>query len=69
MKNGEVITIYLPIFEEKLAKLEARGLGDTVLMCQMGLPQREVYADRCAAGRAPTTLLRAGVHTCTQDHE
>ena len=30
MKNGEVITIYLPIFEEKLAKLEAKGLGDTV---------------------------------------
>jgi hypothetical protein len=30
MKNGEVITIYLPIFEEKLAKLEARDLGDTV---------------------------------------
>ena len=30
MKNGEVITIYLPIFEEKLAKLEARDLGDTI---------------------------------------
>ena len=28
--NGEIITIYLPIFEEKLARLEARGLGDTV---------------------------------------
>lgn len=28
--NGEIITIYLPIFEEKLAKLEAKGLGDTV---------------------------------------
>lgn len=28
--NGEIITMYLPIFEEKLAKLEARGLGDTV---------------------------------------
>lgn len=28
--NGEMITMYLPIFEEKLAKLEARGLGDTV---------------------------------------
>lgn len=27
--NGEIITIYLPIFEEKLAKLEAKGLGDT----------------------------------------
>jgi hypothetical protein len=30
MKNGEVITIYLPIFEEKFAKLEARDLGDTI---------------------------------------
>jgi hypothetical protein len=27
--NGEIITIYLPIFEEKLTKLEARGLGNT----------------------------------------
>ena len=27
--NGEIITIYLPIFEEKLAKLEARGQGNT----------------------------------------
>lgn len=25
--DGEIITIYLPIFEEKLAKLEARGRG------------------------------------------
>lgn len=30
MTNSEIITIYLPIFEEKLAKLEAKGLGDTV---------------------------------------
>lgn len=27
--NGEIITIYLPIFEEKLAKLEARGRGNS----------------------------------------
>jgi len=27
--NGEIITIYLPIFEEKLAKLEARGQGNS----------------------------------------
>ncbi|MFT5486286.1 MAG: hypothetical protein ACI9JL_003863 [Paracoccaceae bacterium] len=27
--NGGIITIYLPIFEEKLTKLEAKGLGET----------------------------------------
>ncbi len=27
--NGEIITVYLPIFEEKLAKLEAKGQGNT----------------------------------------
>lgn len=27
--DGEIITIYLPIFEEKLAKLEARGRGSS----------------------------------------
>jgi hypothetical protein len=27
--NGEIITIYLPIFEEKPAKLEARGRGNS----------------------------------------
>lgn len=27
--DGEIITIYLPIFEEKLAKLESRGRGNS----------------------------------------
>lgn len=27
--TGEIITMYLPIFEEKLAKLEARGHGQS----------------------------------------
>ena len=27
--SGEIITIYLPIFEEKLTKLEAKGQGNS----------------------------------------
>lgn len=28
-KNGSIITMYIPIFKDKLARLEKRGLGNS----------------------------------------
>lgn len=44
--DGEIITIYLPIFEEKLAKLEAMGRGNSAEAARLRRVTRRAQSER-----------------------
>ena len=44
--DGEIITIYLPIFEEKLAKLESRGQGNSAEAARLRRVTRRAKSSR-----------------------
>ena len=52
--NGEIITIYLPIFEETLAKLEARGQGNTDEAARLRRVTRWTNSDQPTAAETET---------------
>jgi len=55
--SGEIITIYIPIFREKLARLEALGRGDTQEAA--GLRRAIARAETATAATADTQIQAA----------